>query len=152
MKKMKLAALALSLVGILSAGNAMAATTDVSVTATITGTCRFNAAPTLNLTLDQSLTTDATGTGNLTFWCTNGTAYTLGDEANPLVGDGAFSGTLVAGLNNIPYSIAYTNYTGVGAGKTTAITSALTATVVNADYVNKPAGTYTDTVTFTITP
>jgi spore coat protein U-like protein len=152
MKKVKLAVLALS-IGILTAGHVAAATTDVPVTASVTGTCRFNAPPTVAFgALDQSSVADETATGDLTFWCTTGTAYTLGDETNPGVADGAFSGTLVDGLNSIDYSIAYNATSGVGSGKTTPITSTLTATILNADYVDKPAGNYSDTVTFTITP
>lgn len=127
-------------------------TTDVTVTASIVGTCQFTNAPTLGFgALDQTVATDATATVGLIFWCTNGQAYVLGDETNPLVGDGTFAGTLT-GAGNIPYSIAYNNYTGNGLGAGTPITSTLSGTIVNADYINKPVGAYTDTVTFTINP
>jgi spore coat protein U-like protein len=101
--------------------------------------------------IDQTVGTDATATGNVVFWCTNGTPYTLGDEANPLVGDGAFSGTLV-GPDNIPYTLSYNNVTGTGAGKNSPITSTISGTIANADYVNASAGNYSDTVTFTVNP
>jgi spore coat protein U-like protein len=75
----------------------------------------------------------------------------LGDEANPGVADGSFSGTLLSGTDSLPYTIAYTNFSGAGTGKTTPKTSVLTVTIANADYVNAVPGVYTDTVTFTIT-
>lgn len=128
-------------------------TTDVTVTASIVGTCEFTNAPTLAFgVLDQTVATDATASVGLIFWCTNGQAYVLGDETNPLVGDGAFAGTLVSGGNNIPYTIAYNNFAGNGLGAGTTITSTLTGTITNANYINKPVGNYSDTVTFTINP
>ena len=143
----------MALVVLTIAGTVLAATTNVAVSANIVGTCQFNSTPALGFgQLDQTSSADATASGSLVFWCTTGTAYTLGDETNPGTGDGAFSGTMVDGGNSIPYSITYNSFTGSGTGKTTPITSTLNATIVNAQYVDKPEGNYSDTVTFTIAP
>jgi hypothetical protein len=42
--------------------------------------------------------------------------------------------------------------TGTGAGKSTAITFAVTGTVLNANYVNATVGGYTDTVQMAVNP
>lgn len=154
MKRLFSAVIAATLV--FAAGAALAAdTTNLSVTANVLSTCLFNAAP-ADLAfgaLDPNAAVNATAGSSLSFWCTQGAAYTLGDEANPAVGDGSFNGTLSdGGGNTIPYSIAYDNFSGNGAGRTTAIVSNLTGTILNADYINAAAGNYTDTVTFTINP
>lgn len=126
--------------------------TNVSVSANILGTCLFDSTPTFDFgSLDLTVTSDATANGNLVFWCTNGTGYTLGDEANPAVGDGAFTGNLVSGGNLLPYTMSYTNFSGTGSGKTSPKTSVLTLTILNSDYVDAAPGLYTDTVTFTLT-
>jgi spore coat protein U-like protein len=134
------------------AGNALADTQDLVVSAQVVGTCRFDSASDIDFgTLDQTATTDETATGNLVFWCTKNANYALTDEANPTI-DGSFSGTLVGTNDSIPYDLTYTNFSGSGAGKTSPITSVVTATIINADYVDVEADTYSDTVTFTVTP
>jgi len=139
---------------VLLAGVAFAGdSADVTVSANVVGTCRFVVpAPSLSFgALDQTSSSDAVATANLQFWCTRNAAYTLTDE-DGLGADGAFTGTLLSGSDTIPYSISYTPYTGNGLGRTTPITSVLTATILNTDYVDVPAGNYSDMVTFTINP
>jgi spore coat protein U-like protein len=133
---------------------AMAATTTVPVSATVVGTCQFNSSGSVSFTLDPSSAADATGTVSAQprFWCTNGTSYTISDdfgvnEATP----GSAPRRMTDGTNFIPYSFTYTA-SGTGAGKNSPITMDISATVLNADFVNAVAGTYTDTVTLTITP
>jgi hypothetical protein len=128
-------------------------TTDVDVTANVVASCVFTSTPTLAFgVLDQTSALDAVISGDLVFWCSSGVGYTLGDETNPLVGDGTFAGTLVDGPNSMGYSITYTNFTGVAGGIGAPVTSVLTATIPNANYVGAPPGAYADQVTFTITP
>jgi len=154
MKKLVSLAMVLGLVLGLGTAAMAAESTDITVSATVQPTCRFaTPLPTLAFgTLDQSSLLDATVAGNLRFWCTIGTAYILSDEFNIGVADGAFSGTLVDGANNIPYSISYNNFQGPGLGRSAEITSLLTATILNANYINAPPGAYSDIVTFTINP
>ncbi len=152
MKKVLIVVAVIMMVGAVG-GIAFGGTTTVNVSASITGTCQFSSTPTLGFgTLDQNLSSDATAAGTLTFWCTKGVAYTLSDPVNPGVGDGTYAGTISNGADSIAYSIAYTNATGSGAGKTSPINSTLSATILNGDYVNVSAGSYTGTVIFTITP
>lgn len=151
MKKLIVAVMAIAILAM--AGVAMAAdTASVDVSATVVGTCKFNSNAEVAFgILDQTSSADATAVGNVVFWCTKNSVYTLGDEANPLVGDGAFSGTLT-GPETIAYTLSYNNYSGSGAGKTSPITSTIGGTIANANYVNAAAGSYTDIVTFTINP
>lgn len=151
----KLIVLAVAMMIIATAGMGMAATQDVQVSAQVTGNCKFvSTAPVAFGILDQTLATPATATGNVVFWCTaNVAAYVLGDETNPGVADGSFSGVMTdGGVNTIPYTLAYTNFTGAGLGPLTNITSTITGTIANADYINAAVGNYTDVVTFTLTP
>lgn len=153
MKKILIAAAVLIVTGALGGDVFAAGTTTVNVSANIVGTCQFSTTPTLAFgALDQTSSSDATATGNLTFWCTKGAAYTLSDPVNPGVGDGTYAGTLSNGTDTIAYSIAYTNATGSGTGKTSPVSSTLTATILNTDYVDVSAGAYAGTVQFTIAP
>lgn len=125
----------------------------VNVSATVTGTCLFNSNGAVAFTLDPGSASDATGSVTQpTFWCTNGTTYTISDdlgvnEATP----GSAPRRMTNGTDFIPYSFSYTA-SGAGAGKNNPITMDIVASVANADFVNAPAGSYTDTVTLTITP
>lgn len=155
MRTLTSAFIAITLTTLFCASSALAATQDLNVSARVVGHCAFNSASDVDFgDLDQASAADATANGNLIFWCTKNASYTLGDETNSGVGDGDFDGVLSSATttDTIDYSLAYTNFSGSGAGKTSPITSAITATIVNADYVNVDAATYKDTVTFTITP
>src|SRR3990170_5128271 len=150
MKKVMIVVAVIMMVGAVSGIAFAAGTTTVNVSANILGTCQFSTTPTLAFgALDQNSSSDATAAGTLTFWCTKGVAYTLSD---PLGSSGTYAGTISNGTDSIAYSIAYTNATGGGAGKTSPIASALTATILNANYVDVSAGAYAGTVQFTIAP
>ena len=137
----------------------------LKVTASITGTCNFSAAnvgagnTTLDFgSLDQTLSTNASATQtSLNYWCTSGT--NVGSiSADNGMNAGSCSGTpclknTVTGLDFIKYSLLYTDPAGtMGAGKTSPLTVTFDGTILNADYVNAPAGTYEDFITLTITP
>ncbi len=143
---------------VLMAGQAYAAGSNtVAVTATVLGRCAFNAgAGALAFgNLDPTSALDATAAPtNPTFWCTKGAAFALTDDdgVNELVANGnRMIGTILPS-EYIPYSMTYTPSAALGAGKTTPITLTLTGTVLNADYINVSADTYSDTVTITVTP
>ena len=151
MKTLSLSLISIVLLAIL-AGNALAATQDLTVSAKVIGTCQFTDKSNVSFPdIYANSDGDATAAGSLTFWCTKNSDYILGDETNPTEGDGSFSGTL-SGPESIPYELKYINYIGAGQGRGTPITSTITATILNANYINKPAGDYSDTVTFTVTP
>jgi len=151
MKKYLLIA-AVAMIVITMAGVALAATASVPVSASITGTCRFSAPPTLAFgALDQTLGTNATtGPVNLSFWCTQGTPYTLTDPDG--FSTGSYSAIISDGTDTIPVTITYTNATGNGSGKSTTINSSLGGTILNSAYIDKPAGNYSGSVLFTIAP
>ena len=152
MRTLSLALFSLILLAVLT-GSAPAVDQNLKVSAQVVGTCRFDSAADIDFgTLDQTATADETATGSLVFWCTKNASYTLGDEANPTVADGIFSGTLAGANDTIPYDLTYTNYSGQGTGKTSPITSVVTATILNDDYIDVEVDNYADTVTFTVTP
>lgn len=127
-------------------------TASVAVSATVSGSCKFNSGGAVSFTLDPSATADATGTVTQpAFWCTKGTAYTLSDDDGINDSGGAQRMKHATLAEYTPYSFAYTT-SGTGTGKGTPITLDITSTVVNANFVNASAGAYADTVTLTITP
>lgn len=132
------------------AGLAMAVdTANVQVTANVMATCRFQSINPIAFTVDPLLGGNQGGTANLVFQCANGVNYTLNDSDG--VGDvGLYTGNLASGGNTMAYSVSYTNAQAASTG--VAVTSLLTATVTQAAYNGKPAGSYTDTIVFTITP
>lgn len=148
MKRMKLAALALSLVGILTAGNALAVdTATITVSANVLGTCSFDtAAYTMAFgAIDPLMAADATQTAALAFTCTNGSNWALDDVS----GARSMAG---AGANTLAYSIdAYAaNLTGTGTGLTQNV--AVTARITQAQAGVALVDTYNDTVTINLNP
>lgn len=123
----------------MAAGNA-----NLTVNATVQATCGISSAPTINLILDPTSGLDGTGTGNIVFVCTNGTAYTLTVPAG-----GTMNSALSGG--SIAYTLGATNTVGAGTGATQ--TSVATVTVPFANYATAPAATdYTSTVMVSILP
>ena len=158
--KLKLATLGLLAAGVLSIAPAFAASTThtLSVSANVTGNCRFNNAGPTAVTIansggaiDPTVAIDATGTANVAFRCTTGTTSTI--AAN----NGANFSTsrrVAQGTNFMPYALALvgTAQVGTGHGAGQDKTLGVTATIVQADFVNAAAGAYADTVILTITP
>lgn len=129
-------------------------TANVAVSASVTGTCKFNSGGSIAFTLDPTSAAAATGVvTNPAFWCTKGTSYTVTDNSGLYAASGARRlrhSTILTEF--IPYTFSYTA-TGSGTGKTTPITLTLgSASVANVDFVNAAAGPYADTVILTIAP
>jgi hypothetical protein len=146
MKKMKLAGMVLALVGIFSAGNVLAAgSTQVDVSATVLGTCSFNAAnyPMSFGNISVTDTGPQTATANVQFTCTNNTTYTIDNVA----GARQMSGPAAEPL---AYTIAAYTTTAVANGALTTV--ALNGTIDEAAYQAASAGTYTETLTLNINP
>lgn len=134
---------------------AMGATSTLTLSATVPGTCQFSAATAaLNFgTLDPTVSTDATVSVTPTIWCTKGTAYTVTPTGTGgTYAAGIYNGIMVSGVNSIPYKMVVNNPTGSGAGKSTTLPIKLDGTILNADYINVQIGAYTDTVTLTVSP
>jgi hypothetical protein len=146
MKKMKLAALSLSLFGVLAAGNTLAAdSTQVNVSATVAGTCSFGA-PTYDMDFGSFSVTDTgakPASATLEFTCTNNTPYSIDDVAGArnLTGPGG---------ETLAYSIAAYTTSGTANGGLQSVT--LNGTIAQAAYQAASAGTYTETLTININP
>ena len=149
---MKKIALALIL-STMMAGSALAATQDITVSATVAGTCKFDASSITTLAignLTPGSAAPAPATGALNFWCTKGSSYNLTfNSAN----GGNLKGPGVAGTELIPYTFALSSTSGTGDGPSAALdTTTASATVAAGVYDNNTAGAYSDTVTVTLTP
>jgi hypothetical protein len=148
------------------AGAASAAdTATLLVSATVLGVCKFSGTPTaMAITspsvtyLDPTLTSNGTGTSTVSYKCTKTSSPTLsvgGTATSPYSASG--SNGLSSGGGSptyIPFSIAWTQpAANSGAGfSAAASTLTLTGTVLNTDYVNANAGTYSASVALSINP
>ncbi len=128
--------------------------TSVGVTAQISATCKFVTAGAISFTLDPSVGGTVYGTiTQPTFWCTNGTVYTISDDY------GFHNSGTQRRLKNtaspatyIPYSFSYTN-SGTGKGRSNSLSMNIASTVLEGDYINAPDGSdYSDTVMLTLNP
>lgn len=124
-----------------------AGSTDLTVQATVLGTCAFDAAAyTMNFgNLDPAAAADTNATATLSFTCANGTSYTIDDISGPrsMAGTG----------DSLPYSIAAYTTTGTGSGASQSVT--LTGTVLGTSYdiaSGRIAQAYSETVTININP
>jgi len=128
----------------------------LTVSASVSGNCKFNS-PNSTLAfgaLDPNSTADASASASVTFWCTKGSAYSISDD-DGLYESGPNANRMRHATDTteyIPYSLGYTPATGNGGGKTNPITLSISGTISNTNYVNALAGSYSDTVTLTITP
>lgn len=154
MKKSMAVFIALAL---LAAGGAAWAldTNTLTVSASVTGTCKFQAPKTSTLdfgSLDPSNPVLVNGSGTTQFWCTKGVstdAITADLGANP---SGTTRRMAGPGGDFIPYSLVLTPVAGVNAGPASPRTLTIAGSVLAADYTGVSAGNYADTVTLTINP
>jgi spore coat protein U-like protein len=142
---------------VLAAGGAAWAvdTNTLTVSASVTGTCKFQAPKTSTLdfgALDPSNPVLVNGSGTTQFWCTKGIStdvITANLGANP---SGTTRRMAGPGGDFIPYSLVLTPIAGVNAGPTLPRTLNITGSVLAADYTGVSTGNYSDTVTLTINP
>ena len=145
--------IAATIVALLMAGNATAADSHtITVNATVTSTCKFNAASsTLNMTLDPTATSTVTQTASVLYRCTKGTSPNFA-LASGSTGSSA-GGNLVNGAESIPYTFTNTAGgagTGLGAGNDKTLSVAVSVNQANA--ANVTPAVYTDSITITLTP
>lgn len=157
MNASKLAAALGMSVGLIAAGAAYAAdTSNMTVQASVKGTCKFNSTPTLDFgSLDPAAVTDGSGSSTISFWCTKGSAYTVtAGNGNNYDVPGSTRRMKGPGATDLmPYSLTLpAAASGTGSGKSTAITFAVTGAVLNANYINATVGNYTDTVQMAVNP
>jgi spore coat protein U-like protein len=139
--------------GLLGSASVMAAQETVTVSATVVGTCKFNSGGSVDFgSLDPSVGTDVSGTVTQPeFWCTNGASYSITDD-NGVNNTGPTYRMKHASLAEyIPYTFSYTS-SGTGSGPTSPVSMDIAADVLGSDYTGASAGSYSDTVTLTITP
>lgn len=143
---------------VLGSSAAFADSMNMTVQATVVGTCRMVSTPTIDFGTLNQVTAPAVnpaGPYAITYRCTKNTSsttITLGGGASP------FAGSLGNGTGDtIAYSISWSNPSGAaavggGLGSTiTPISVALTATMPGgANYQNVSAGSYTQTVSVTV--
>ena len=158
--KLKLTALALAAALGVAPAFAGSTTHTLSVSATVTGNCKFNSAGPTTLTIatgagviDPSAAGPATGTVGITFRCTTGTTSAIAaDDGLHSTGPGARR--VNNGVNFMAYAMVLTNAaqvgSGFGAGQDKTVT--VDASIVAANYQNAVAAAYSDTVILTITP
>ncbi|MGD9000156.1 MAG: spore coat protein U domain-containing protein, partial [Granulosicoccaceae bacterium] len=116
-------------------------------------TCKFNSGGSVDFgSLDPSVGTDVSGTVTQPeFWCTNGASYSITDD-NGVNNTGPTYRMKHASLAEyIPYTFSYTS-SGTGSGPTSPVSMDIAADVLGSDYTGASAGSYSDTVTLTITP
>jgi len=152
MKKLIVIVIAIAIIAM--AGVAMAGdTATVSVSASVSGTCKFNSGTkTVSYTLDPATGGNVSGTvSQPTFWCTKGSTYTITDDNGSNKSGTTYRMKHASLAEYIPYSFTYTD-SGTGQGKSTAITMDIASTVAEAAYINASAGNYSDSVLLTIAP
>lgn len=134
----------------LMTGSAMAANTAaVAVSANVVGSCTIagGSIPFGNLNAAGAGVVNATVVQPQVN-CSNGLNYTVTDD-DGLNESGVNANRMAFGANVIPYSFTYTA-AGVGTGALANMDIA--ASIAEADYLAKPVGNYSDTVTLTVTP
>ena len=147
MKSIKLALLAIVLVGLFGVGNVFAAATaTIDVSATVLGTCSFD---TTSYTMafgdiDPASSGDVTQAVDLIFTCSNGTTYTLDD----ISGTQSMTGAVPPG--SLAYSIDGYTLSALGTGSSQTVT--ITGRIADTDYQVAAADVYTDTLTIDINP
>lgn len=120
---------------------------SIIINAVSSSKCVFNdRSSTIALSIDPAATTTVTSTSNVIYRCTTGTTPSFAFAS-------ANTGKLVQGTENFSYSYTSSGNapgTGMAAGQTK--TLVVTAAVDQTLAADKPPGTYTDTLTVTVTP
>lgn len=168
MKLFKSTLIATALIAAGFAGNASAATATASFQAkiVITESCAFSTTGAADVdfgTKARSAAGNEDDNGTLVVNCTTGTPYNIGLSAGAFPAATVTTRRMSSGSSNIPYSLYRDAARTLNWGNTVG-TDTLTATgnganqnvtvygrVAGGANVNVPAGTYTDTITATIT-
>jgi len=154
--KIKIALAMAAAASVLAAGAASGAdSVNVTVQATVNGVCKFNSGQTPVVTvansgvnIDPSIATTATGSANVLYRCTNGTApaFTVPTPATITCTTAGTCGTTTMS------STMTSSNTGAGAGFTTDKTLTVTGTILQAGFQNAQAGTYSGVISVSVTP
>lgn len=141
----------------LSCSAAFADTQNLTVSATVSGTCKLTAPPAMSFTLDPSVGGNASSSSAITYKCTKGQAAGTFSVNSVTNGTTGVTGTLTnAGTDTIAYAITWAApaaFTGTGFGSgSTSNTVTLNGAIAGTAYQNVSAGTYTASVPITIAP
>lgn len=154
MSKFARLALAGALCGICSVAAAADATQAIAVTASVAGVCKLSAPSTLAITADPSTGSNASATAPVSFQCTKNKSYTFTvSDGTTTTGSGTLPGNLSDGQATpvlVPFTASWTPPSGTGIGFSTPVNADLLVTIGYADYQDKPAGSYTGTLTVNI--
>ncbi len=138
-----------------SVGASAADSVTVTVSANVSGVCKFNSGQTPTVTvansganIDPSSATTATGSANVLYRCTNGTvpSFTVPTPATitctsaPTCGSTTMAATMTSTSG------------GAGAGFTTDKTLVVTGTILPATFQVAQAGSYSGTISVTVNP
>lgn len=143
------------------ATSAMAGETgSLTVTATVTGTCKLTNVDPMSFTLDGALPGDGAASSKVSIKCTKGTALGEFKVGGKLASDGGYDAAaagnpLTNGSETIPYSITWTAPSGVGSGigpTGTAIDVTLNGTILRAAFLDVTPGSYSGAVSVSIAP
>lgn len=154
MKKVLALAAVAALMGM--AGMAMAQdTTNLTVQASVTGTCKFSGAPeALNFgPLDPSVGTNVIASTTTKFWCTKGVtteSFSAGNGSNWSGSKRQMKDTAVGGSDVIPYTLNLTPDGLANGGPGTLRTLTIDGGILGSDYTGKTASSYSDVVVLTI--
>ena len=151
----KLVGLGMILGLVLLTGVAFAADSNtLTVSASVSGTCKFvSSTSSLNFgALDPSVGNNVNGSTTVDFWCTKGVITDSITAGNGAHWSGSSRQMAEAGGDLIAYSLTLTKDANTNQGPASPRTLTINGTVLGTDYTGKTAGSYTDTVTLSITP
>jgi spore coat protein U-like protein len=140
---------------------AATATTTMTVQMTIAATCLINSASTLNFGTQGVLSTNVDQTSTLQVTCTNTTPYNIGLNAGTGTGATVAARKMTSGANTVNYTLysnsgrttVWGNTVGTDTVAATGNGAAQSYTVYGRvpPQAAPPPGTYTDTITVTVT-
>jgi spore coat protein U-like protein len=157
-------AAALAVCALIASGNSLSAATATStmtVQMTITATCTVNSATSLNFGTQGVLSTNVDQTSTIQVTCTNTTPYNIGLDAGTGTGATVATRKMTSGANTVNYTLysnsgrttVWGNTVGTDTQAATGNGSAQSYTVygrVPSQAAPAP-GTYSDTITITVT-
>jgi spore coat protein U-like protein len=141
--------------------SAATATATFSVSATVVKACVISATPLSFGTYDPTTASPVDGTTTVTVTCTNGTSYNVGLNAGTSAGATVTSRKMTQGSNTLNYALYqdaarttnWGNTVGTDTVSGTASVSPANLTIYGrvAPAQNVPVGTFSDTITATVT-
>lgn len=136
-------------------GASAAAKAPLGVGVNAAGNCKFHGPPAVLAfgSLDPLAGRDARARATLMFKCTRGSTWQASDDGGlHELAAGAYRMRHTVLDAHIPYRLTFTNASGTSQGANVEQTLAIDGLVRAGSYAASPVGTYTDTVTITLSP